>query len=511
MAKPFKGVINLDIRDSIPDWEPYEQPKAPEGAPNVLFIVWDDTGIGAMAAVRRSDRDADHAAARRQRAALHAVPHDGDLLADASVAADRPQPHDGRDGVHRRGDDGLSGLERAHPVRDGDDRRGARRARLQHLHARQVALRAPRTRRTWPRRSATGRPAAASSATTDTSAARPTSGTPISCRTSSSSSSRPTRRRTARSGRGLGDNYHLSKDLVDRAIGMIADAKQVAPEQAVLHVLLPRREPCAAPLAEGVGRQVQGQVRQGYEKIRETILAKQKELGSSRRTPSCRRSTRCAGVTSVDGKPAAPLDIVRPWDSLSDDEKTLFSPDGRGVRRLLELHRPRDRPADRLPRETGELDNTLIVCDLGQRRLGRGWAERLGQREQVLQRRPGRHDGQLQVPRRARLAGDVQPLLDRLGVRVQHAVARCSSATRGRAASPTRWSCTGPRASRPRARSATSTRTSATSCRPSTSASVLEPPDDGQGLHPVAARGHELQVQLRRRQGEDAEDRLSST
>ena len=48
MSKPFKGVINLDIRDSVPDWEPYEQPKAPEGAPNVLFIVWDDTGIGAL-------------------------------------------------------------------------------------------------------------------------------------------------------------------------------------------------------------------------------------------------------------------------------------------------------------------------------------------------------------------------------------------------------------------------------------------------------------------------------
>ena len=47
-TKPFKGVINLDIRDSTPDWEPYEQPKAPAGAPNVLFIVWDDTGFGAL-------------------------------------------------------------------------------------------------------------------------------------------------------------------------------------------------------------------------------------------------------------------------------------------------------------------------------------------------------------------------------------------------------------------------------------------------------------------------------
>ena len=47
MTKPFKGVINLDVRDSVPDWTPYEQPKAPDGAPNVVFIVWDDTGFGA--------------------------------------------------------------------------------------------------------------------------------------------------------------------------------------------------------------------------------------------------------------------------------------------------------------------------------------------------------------------------------------------------------------------------------------------------------------------------------
>ncbi|HEY6411757.1 MAG TPA: sulfatase-like hydrolase/transferase, partial [Ktedonobacteraceae bacterium] len=48
MTKPFQGIINLDIRDSKPDWEPYLQPTAPEGAPNVLFIVWDDVGFAAM-------------------------------------------------------------------------------------------------------------------------------------------------------------------------------------------------------------------------------------------------------------------------------------------------------------------------------------------------------------------------------------------------------------------------------------------------------------------------------
>jgi hypothetical protein len=48
MAKPFKGVINVAITDSVPDWEPYTQPIAPEGTPNVLYIVLDDVGFSAM-------------------------------------------------------------------------------------------------------------------------------------------------------------------------------------------------------------------------------------------------------------------------------------------------------------------------------------------------------------------------------------------------------------------------------------------------------------------------------
>jgi arylsulfatase A-like enzyme len=48
MAEPFKGVINVDIRDSTPDWAPFESPKAPDGAPNVVYIVLDDVGFSAM-------------------------------------------------------------------------------------------------------------------------------------------------------------------------------------------------------------------------------------------------------------------------------------------------------------------------------------------------------------------------------------------------------------------------------------------------------------------------------
>jgi len=48
MSSPFKGSTSIDIRDSTPDWGPFEPPKAPDGAPNVVYVVLDDVGFSAM-------------------------------------------------------------------------------------------------------------------------------------------------------------------------------------------------------------------------------------------------------------------------------------------------------------------------------------------------------------------------------------------------------------------------------------------------------------------------------
>ena len=48
MSEPFKGTINVDIRDSVPDWTPFEPPRAPDGSPNVIYMVLDDVGFSAM-------------------------------------------------------------------------------------------------------------------------------------------------------------------------------------------------------------------------------------------------------------------------------------------------------------------------------------------------------------------------------------------------------------------------------------------------------------------------------
>ena len=48
MSEPWKGKLAVDIRDATPDWTPFEQPTAPENAPNILFIIWDDVGYSTM-------------------------------------------------------------------------------------------------------------------------------------------------------------------------------------------------------------------------------------------------------------------------------------------------------------------------------------------------------------------------------------------------------------------------------------------------------------------------------
>ena len=160
----------------------------------------------------------------------------------------------------------------------------------------------------------------------------------------------------------------------------------------------------------------------GYEAYREGVFERQKQLGIIAATPSCRRSTPTPTTTSHDGKPWPQLDTVRPWDSLTDDEQRLFS-------RMAEVYAGFLSHADHeLGRLLDHLEESRRArqhdhrARLRQRRVGRGRPERLGQREQVLQR-PPRHDrGEPQAARRAGRPAHLQPLPDRLGLGVQHAV-----------------------------------------------------------------------------------------
>jgi hypothetical protein len=57
----FKGVVDVDLQDSTPDWASNNQPVAPEGAPTVLYVILGRRpllGAGALP-------DAEHRANRR--------------------------------------------------------------------------------------------------------------------------------------------------------------------------------------------------------------------------------------------------------------------------------------------------------------------------------------------------------------------------------------------------------------------------------------------------------------
>ena len=95
---------------------------------------------------------------------------------------------------------------------------------------------------------------------------------------------------------------------------------------------------------------------------------------------------------------------------------------GRGVRRVPLAHRRPDRPPARIPRGDRPAREHDDRAGLRQRRQRRGRSERLGQREQVLQRRAGRHRGEPRAARRSRQPADLQPLPERVGDGVQHAV-----------------------------------------------------------------------------------------
>jgi hypothetical protein len=47
VAKRFNGKIETDVRNSVEDWSAFTQPDPPEGSPNAVVILWDDTGIAS--------------------------------------------------------------------------------------------------------------------------------------------------------------------------------------------------------------------------------------------------------------------------------------------------------------------------------------------------------------------------------------------------------------------------------------------------------------------------------
>ena len=136
------------------------------------------------------------------------------------------------------------------------------------------------------------------------------------------------------------------------------------PRQAVLHVLRAVRRPRPAPRAEGVGRQVPGQVRPGLRgDPRRASSPARRSSASSPTTPSSRRSTRTASrsapaPTASRGRCSTPCARGTPP---VDDEKKLFARMAEVFAGYIAYYDDRiGRIIDYLE-ESGQLDNTIIV------------------------------------------------------------------------------------------------------------------------------------------------------
>ena len=277
-TKPFKGVIKLDVRDSVPDWEPYTPTKAPAGAPNVLFVLYDDTGLAAWSPFGGRINMPTLQKLADNGLMYIAVAHHGALLADPLDAPDRTQPPpqrqwpritEARQRIPRRStaafrtqcatigqilqDGGWSTfwLGKNHNVPEQDVCSGASRKQwpLQKGFDRFYGFIGGETNQWYP----------------DLVEDNRFIDQPYTPE----------------------EGYHLSKDLADQAIGMIRDQKASNPSKPWFMWFCPGANHAPHHAPQGVHRQVQGQVRRRLRGLsRVGPAAHDREGHPARRAPS---------------------------------------------------------------------------------------------------------------------------------------------------------------------------------------------------------------------------------
>ena len=308
----------------------------------------------------------------RGRAQVHELPHDSALLPDRACLL-TGRNHTSTAWHHHRGDDGLPEPERPHPVRVRDARRGARRARLEHVHGRQVA---PHRRRRdepgleeaqWP--VGRGFERCYGFLGGETNQWYPD----LSTTTSRSSSPRPPE-----------EGYHLRPTSPTRRSRSSATRRRSRRTSRSSCTAPARRTP--APCAEGVDRQVQGQVRHGLRGYRELVFERRKKLGIFPERPSVtdqplhgRAEPRRKAVESSRRRAAVGLALRR-------REASVPLAWQRVRRASCRMRITRSGGCSTSSRQSGELENTIVVFVSDNGASGEGGPERLRQREQVLQR-----------------------------------------------------------------------------------------------------------------------------
>jgi arylsulfatase A-like enzyme len=352
MPKPFKGVVNVDIRDSVPDWEPFLQPKAPDGAPNVLTIVWDDVGYGAM------DVFGGPVATPTMRRIADAGLRYSNFHTTALCSPTRSSLLTGRNATSNNmaciteGSAGFPGFSARIPFENGTiaevlNEQGWNTYAIGKWHltpADEVDLSAWKAR--WPLGRGFERYYGFLGGETnqwypdlvyDNHTVAPPA-TPE-------------------------EGYHLSRDLTDKAIEFIRDSKAVAPDKPWYMYFCPGCAHAPHHVFKEWADRYAGRFDEGYEAIRATILENQKRLGllpaETELSPINPHGE--PDVTGPAGQPWPLLDFVRPWGSLSDEEKRLFARMAEVFAGFVSYTDDQiGRLIDYLD-ESGQLENTIIM------------------------------------------------------------------------------------------------------------------------------------------------------
>jgi arylsulfatase len=350
MARPFKGVVNIDIKDSTPDWEPYTQPIAPEGAPNVLYVVLDDVGFSAMEpfgglietpnikriAAQGLTYTNFHTTAlcSPTRSCLmtgrnHTTNGMGCITEATSgfPNANGHIPFECANIAEVLGERGWNTyiVGKWHLCAEDEMNLASSKRQwpLGRGFERYYGFLGGETNQWYPDLVYDNHPVAAPK-------------TPE-------------------------EGYHLTVDLTDKAIEFIQDAKAIAPDKPFFLYYCPGAAHAPHHVSKEWADRYKGVFDMGYEAYREAVFARQKELGIVAADAELSPIDPYADTTSHDGKPWSEGDRVRPWESLSDDEKRLFA-------RMAEVYAGflshADHELGRLLdylEESGQFENTIVV------------------------------------------------------------------------------------------------------------------------------------------------------
>lgn len=145
------------------------------------------------------------------------------------------------------------------------------------------------------------------------------------------------------------EGYHLEADMADKTIAFIQRQKSVHPEKPWIAYYAPNGHKPPVGVPKEWIEKYRGQFDDGYDKLRERILARQKELG----------------IVPANTKLSPWPETLPAWDTLTDLDKKVGA---RWMEVFCGAVEHTDYQVGRIVEaiaQTGELDNTLIIWSVG--------------------------------------------------------------------------------------------------------------------------------------------------